>query len=82
LQESLLFERMALESLTASSSEGLGQLKRSNSPRDVLECPQTEISSIVTTMYFIMNYRLKHAIDEMKLVSSFEQGKVNPQAGV
>lgn len=26
--------------------------------------------------------QLKHAIDEMKLVSSFEQGKVNIQAGV
>jgi len=29
-----------------------------------------------------LNFSLKHAIDEMKLVSSFEKGKVNPDSGV
>jgi len=27
-------------------------------------------------------YSLKHAIDEMKLVSSFEKGKVHPESAV
>lgn len=30
----------------------------------------------------LTNYSLKHAIDEMKLVSSFEKGKINPESGV
>lgn len=42
------------------------------SDRDPPEC------KFLTNSY----YRLKHAIDEMKLVSSFEKGKVNPEASV
>lgn len=67
---------MDLKSLITVTLEIISQSQRLIPSRNILECFKTKISKTVI-IYFIYTFRLQYAIDELKLVSSFESGKVN-----